>query len=74
MLILYYPSEKYKRLMISNNNDDGKNLFVEVGIGHQIGTIGEYFAMTCDGVRGCSGAFVSNGKKIVGMEVAKFID
>jgi len=28
--------------------------------------------MTCDGVKGCSGAFVSNGKKVAGMIIEKY--
>jgi len=27
--------------------------------------------MTCDGVRGCTGAFIANGKKVVGMQIKK---
>lgn len=42
-----------------------------MGIGHIIGKKNENILMTCDGVKGCSGAFISNGLKVVGMAIRK---
>lgn len=66
-LILFCPTE---RLLFEEKNSTG--LCVDIGVGNIIGNINGNIAMTCDGVKGCSGAFISNGNKVIGMQISKY--